>query len=199
MCKLQDYSNLVESNTEEPSLPVQKQEVTLRALKARFCRRIPRQSCIVPSNCSAQAENGSPVLARPQEFRPFIRRLPEFKFWYTVVRATLFAIIATYIPVFNIPVCWQILVSPDRTLEESRNKIMPGAVSRVPLGWLSDVSYIFARQVMYFVMLFFMTMRRQIMDMKRFKYVPWDIGRKKKYRSSVSVTSPSPSMGSDKL
>eukprot|EP00189_Rhodosorus_marinus_P008448 CAMPEP_0184754910 /NCGR_PEP_ID=MMETSP0315-20130426/44872_1 /TAXON_ID=101924 /ORGANISM="Rhodosorus marinus, Strain UTEX LB 2760" /LENGTH=294 /DNA_ID=CAMNT_0027234355 /DNA_START=507 /DNA_END=1391 /DNA_ORIENTATION=+ len=85
------------------------------------------------------------------EFRPFVRRLPEFKFWYSITKAVLLAILATFNPVFNVPVYWPVLV-------------------------------------VYFFLLFFVTMRRQFMDMKRFKYVPWDIGKKKRYKSSVSVT-----------
>uniref|UniRef100_U5EGZ4 Protein RER1 n=1 Tax=Corethrella appendiculata TaxID=1370023 RepID=U5EGZ4_9DIPT len=45
-----------------------------------------------------------------EEFRPFIRRLPEFKFWYAVVKSTVFAIICTFFEVFNVPVFWPILV-----------------------------------------------------------------------------------------
>eukprot|EP00188_Purpureofilum_apyrenoidigerum_P001732 Plantae.Rhodophyta-Purpureofilum_apyrenoidigerum.ctg19821.p1 GENE.Plantae.Rhodophyta-Purpureofilum_apyrenoidigerum.ctg19821~~Plantae.Rhodophyta-Purpureofilum_apyrenoidigerum.ctg19821.p1 ORF type:complete len:258 (-),score=48.20 Plantae.Rhodophyta-Purpureofilum_apyrenoidigerum.ctg19821:606-1379(-) len=90
------------------------------------------------------------------EFRPFLRRLPEFKFWYSITRATLMAFGATFFEVLDIPVFWPILV-------------------------------------VYFIMLFVLTMRRQLMDMKQFKYVPWDIGKKKKYKSSVSVTNPAPS------
>jgi hypothetical protein len=37
--------------------------------------------------------------------------------------------------------------------------------------------------VIYFIMLFFLTMHRQWLDMKRLKYVPWDIGNKKTYKS----------------
>jgi len=85
------------------------------------------------------------------EFRPFVRKLPEFKFWYSLTKAVLLAILATFNPVFNVPVYWPVLV-------------------------------------VYFFLLFFVTMRRQFMDMKRFKYVPWDIGKKKRYKSSVSVT-----------
>lgn len=45
-----------------------------------------------------------------EEFRPFIRRLPEFKFWYSVTKSTLIAVVCTFFEVFNVPVFWPILV-----------------------------------------------------------------------------------------
>jgi len=44
------------------------------------------------------------------EFRPFIRRLPEFKFWYSATKATFIAFCCTFFEFFNIPVFWPILV-----------------------------------------------------------------------------------------
>lgn len=76
-----------------------------------------------------------------EEFRPFIRRLPEFKFWYNATWATSVALLCTCLEAFDIPVFWPILV-------------------------------------MYFFFLFFLTMRRQIHHMIKYKYVPFDIGKK---------------------
>ena len=45
-----------------------------------------------------------------EEFRPFIRRLPEFKFWYSATKATLIGFGCTFFEFFNIPVFWPILV-----------------------------------------------------------------------------------------
>ncbi|XP_060528871.1 protein RER1 isoform X2 [Cylas formicarius] len=45
-----------------------------------------------------------------EEFRPFIRRLPEFKFWYSVTKSTVIGLICTFFECFNIPVFWPILV-----------------------------------------------------------------------------------------
>lgn len=45
-----------------------------------------------------------------QEFRPFIRRLPEFKFWYEITRSIVIGLICTFFEIFNIPVFWPILV-----------------------------------------------------------------------------------------
>lgn len=44
------------------------------------------------------------------EFRPFLRHLPEKKFWVSATRALLISVVCTFIPFFNIPVFWPILV-----------------------------------------------------------------------------------------
>lgn len=44
------------------------------------------------------------------EFRPFIRRLPEFKFWLSATKATLISLILTMFEVFDLPVFWPILL-----------------------------------------------------------------------------------------
>jgi hypothetical protein len=45
-----------------------------------------------------------------EEFRPFMRRLPEFKFWYTTFKSMLISIFCTFFSMFDIPVFWPILV-----------------------------------------------------------------------------------------
>jgi hypothetical protein len=74
--------------------------------------------------------------SKDDEFRPFIRRLPEFKFWFYATRAFLIAFTCTMFDAFDLPVFWPILL-------------------------------------MYFIILFFLTMRRQIQHMMKYKYVPW--------------------------
>ncbi|QDP16920.2 hypothetical protein Tsubulata_070015 [Turnera subulata] len=76
------------------------------------------------------------------EFRPFVRRLPEFKFWYSITRAFVIAFIMTFFSVFDVPVFWPILL-------------------------------------FYWFMLFIMTMRRQIMHMIKYKYVPFSFGKQR--------------------
>ncbi|CAL5342691.1 unnamed protein product [Camellia sinensis] len=44
------------------------------------------------------------------EFRPFVRRLPEFKFWYSVTKAFCFAFVLTFFSAFDVPVFWPILL-----------------------------------------------------------------------------------------
>ncbi|KAF8050675.1 hypothetical protein N665_1906s0004 [Sinapis alba] len=85
------------------------------------------------------------------EFKPFIRRLPEFKFWYSVTKAFCIAFLMTFFSVFDVPVFWPILLC-------------------------------------YWIVLFVLTMRRQISHMIKHKYIPFSIG-KQKYsgrRSSAS-------------
>jgi len=77
-----------------------------------------------------------------QEFRPFIRRLPEFKFWYSITRACFLAILCTFFSFLNIPVFWPILL-------------------------------------VYFIALFFVTMKKQIMHMIKYKYIPFSWGKPK--------------------
>ena len=45
-----------------------------------------------------------------EEFRPFIRRLPEFKFWYASTRAITIGFVCTWFSIFDIPVFWPVLV-----------------------------------------------------------------------------------------
>ncbi|XP_023746576.1 protein RER1A isoform X1 [Lactuca sativa] len=45
-----------------------------------------------------------------EEFRPFVRRLPEFKFWYSITKAACLAFVLTFFRVFDVPVFWPILL-----------------------------------------------------------------------------------------
>nr|CAG4652248.1 EOG090X0FVI [Triops cancriformis] len=49
-------------------------------------------------------------MSSKEEFRPFIRRLPEFKFWHSVVKSTVVGICCTLFDALNVPVFWPILV-----------------------------------------------------------------------------------------
>ena len=57
-------------------------------------------------------ETSAPTLPTKQdeEFRPFIRRLPEFKFWHSSTRAIAIAFFCTWFGAFNVPVFWPVLV-----------------------------------------------------------------------------------------
>lgn len=82
------------------------------------------------------------------EFKPFVRRLPEFKFWYASLRSVCMGFCATFFAIFDVPVFWPILV-------------------------------------IYWLILFFVTMKRQIKHMLKYKYVPFSFG-KKRYDSKNS-------------
>jgi len=56
------------------------------------------------------AEGASLPIRNDDEFRPFIRRLPEFKFWYSLTKAILISITCTFFSFLNIPVFWPILL-----------------------------------------------------------------------------------------
>jgi hypothetical protein len=85
------------------------------------------------------------------EFRPFVRRLPEFRFWKKGIRATLMGLLATLFSFLDIPVFWPILL-------------------------------------LYFCIMFFVTMKRQISHMITHKYIPFSWG-KKKYKNKRTIIS----------
>eukprot|EP00908_Phaeocystis_cordata_P019308 Transcript_30817.p1 GENE.Transcript_30817~~Transcript_30817.p1 ORF type:complete len:197 (+),score=89.49 Transcript_30817:163-753(+) len=57
-----------------------------------------------------ESEGSMLPTSKDDEFRPFIRRLPEFKFWYSLTKAFCVAFFLTFFAVFNIPVFWPILL-----------------------------------------------------------------------------------------
>lgn len=81
-------------------------------------------------------------MQKNEDFRPFMRRLPEFRFWFLSFNATLIAIGCSLFRFLDVPVFWPILV-------------------------------------VYFILLFVLTMRRQVQHMMQFKYIPFDIGKKR--------------------
>lgn len=90
------------------------------------------------------------------EFRPFVRRLPEFKFWYSITKAFCIAFVMTFFSAFDVPVFWPILL-------------------------------------FYWMVLFMMTMRRQISHMIKYKYVPFSFG-KQRYDGKRSASTDSTSL-----
>jgi hypothetical protein len=56
------------------------------------------------------AAGGGLPTKQDDEFRPFIRRLPEFKFWYSATRAISIGFMCTWFQLFDIPVFWPVLV-----------------------------------------------------------------------------------------
>lgn len=64
-----------------------------------------------PSMEEENMENGGDLPTKQdQEFRPFVRRLPEFKFWYSATRACTIAFVCSWFSVFDVPVFWPVLV-----------------------------------------------------------------------------------------
>lgn len=58
------------------------------------------------------SDTGRPVLPEhvSAEYRPFSRKVSEFKFWHESVRVTCIAFVLTFIPLFNVPAFWPVLV-----------------------------------------------------------------------------------------
>ncbi|KAI5291884.1 hypothetical protein KEM54_002225 [Ascosphaera aggregata] len=67
---------------------------------------------IDPSLSRDEDMEGGETLPTKQddEFRPFIRRLPEFKFWHAATRAIVIAFLCSWSSIFDIPVFWPVLV-----------------------------------------------------------------------------------------
>jgi len=55
-------------------------------------------------------DNAELPTSRDDEFKPFVRRLPEFKFWYSVTRAIVVGFCCTLTRFFDIPVFYPILL-----------------------------------------------------------------------------------------
>jgi len=51
-----------------------------------------------------------PSFKDDEEFRPFVRRVPEFKFWWSATKAVALAMFLTLFSLFDIPVFWPILL-----------------------------------------------------------------------------------------
>eukprot|EP00735_Rhodelphis_limneticus_P001429 TRINITY_DN12049_c0_g1::TRINITY_DN12049_c0_g1_i1::g.9783::m.9783 TRINITY_DN12049_c0_g1::TRINITY_DN12049_c0_g1_i1::g.9783 ORF type:complete len:191 (-),score=46.30,sp/O48670/RER1A_ARATH/55.21/1e-60,Rer1/PF03248.8/2.2e-62,Pox_P35/PF03213.9/1.4 TRINITY_DN12049_c0_g1_i1:444-977(-) len=86
------------------------------------------------------------------EFKPFVRRLPEYKFWNESTKGIALSIFATFFSFFDVPVFWPILL-------------------------------------MYFIILFVLTMKKQLLHMWKYKYIPFDFG-KKKYTGEPKAPAP---------
>eukprot|EP00894_Picocystis_sp_ML_P001186 jgi/Pico_ML_1/51703/g273.t1 len=77
-----------------------------------------------------------------EEFKPFVRRLPEFKFWNAFTRSFIIAFFMTFLSIFDVPVFWPILL-------------------------------------MYWLLLFAATMKRQIKHMIKYRYIPFSFGKRR--------------------
>lgn len=66
---------------------------------------------LTPLNVESLQNDHMPLLPTQRgEFKPFIRRLSEFQFWYRSFSATLLSIVATFFPMLDVPVFWPILL-----------------------------------------------------------------------------------------
>ena len=99
-----------------------------------------------------------------EEFRPFIRRLPEFKFWYSATRAISIGFLCTWFSIFDVPVFWPVLVV--------YWLILFALTSTFPYQeWGRSIANV-------------ETVRRQIQHMIKYRYVPFSIGKAKYNKNS---------------
>ena len=103
------------------------------------------------------------------------RRLPEFKFWYSLTKAFVIAFCMTFFSVCVRPGMWG-----RRWRWEDVGGGLGGAGS-LTCGSLHARSFnipvFWPILLMYFIALFFLTMKRQIKHMIKYKYVPFSFGK----------------------
>jgi len=92
-----------------------------------------------------------------QEFRPFVRRLPEFKFWYSTTKAIAIGFFCSWFEIFNLPVFWPVLVVYWLILFGLTSKLIPGCAHE----FKADIILV----------------RRQIQHMIKYRYVPFTVGK----------------------
>eukprot|EP00440_Ansanella_granifera_P075916 gb/GFBE01082386.1/.p1 GENE.gb/GFBE01082386.1/~~gb/GFBE01082386.1/.p1 ORF type:complete len:192 (+),score=48.07 gb/GFBE01082386.1/:1-576(+) len=83
------------------------------------------------------------------EFRPFTRKLPEFKFWFSATRAVLISIVMTFFRAFDLPVFWPILLAyfiilvvltmKDRVRHMMKHKYVPFSLGKQTYGECAKV------------------------------------------------------------
>ena len=95
-----------------------------------------------------------------QEFRPFVRRLPEFKFWYSTTKAIAIGFFCSWFEIFNLPVFWPVLVVYWLILFGLTSKWESGDAFTRVLGEANSV-----------------LVRRQIQHMIKYRYVPFTVGK----------------------
>lgn len=107
---------------------------------------------------------------KDEEFRPFIRRLPEFKFWHSATRAILISFVCSWFEVFNVPVLWPVLVMYWFMLFILTSRLLPlrGQRESPQLQLLTC-----PRPV-----------RKQIQHMIKYRYVPFTIGKARYTKNS---------------
>lgn len=109
------------------------------------------------------AAGGLPT-KQDEEFRPFIRRLPEFKFWYAATRAIAIGFVCTWFTIFDVPVFWPVLVIYWLILFTLTSKKRPFIIYL----WDTNIA----------------TVRRQIQHMIKYRYVPFSFGKTKYNKNS---------------
>ncbi len=106
-------------------------------------------------------EDGESTLPtkQDQEFRPFIRRLPEFKFWHAATRAVVISFVCSWFSVFDLPVFWPVLVMYWIILFALTSEY----------SWCGTGKEVTNSPIV----------RRQIQHMIKYRYIPFSVGKAK--------------------
>ena len=112
---------------------------------------------------------------KDDEFRPFIRRLPEFKFWHSATRAIAIGFLCSWFVIFDIPVFWPVLVVYWIILFVLTSTYLIRAILETLFIWswhwdLDGILTLYA-------------VRRQIQHMIKYRYVPFSFGKTRYGRS----------------
>ena len=107
------------------------------------------------------------------------RRLPEFKFWYSLTKAFVIAFCMTFFSVCVRPGMWGgwVAVMRGGGICPLTCGPLPARSFNIPVFW--------PILLMYFIALFFLTMKRQIKHMIKYKYVPFSFGKTRRGGPSV--------------
>ncbi|CAL9189909.1 unnamed protein product [Musa hybrid cultivar] len=118
------------------------------------------------------------------EFKPFVRRLPEFKFWHLLFSS--FCLLCFYLKSVNVDLLFH--NSPQLQKEKltlkfifPRYSITKAFCVAFAMTFFSvfDVPVFWPILVCYWIVLFVLTMKRQIVHMIKYKYVPFNVGKQK--------------------
>mmetsp|Transcript_11186 Transcript_11186/g.33064 ORF Transcript_11186/g.33064 Transcript_11186/m.33064 type:complete len:196 (+) Transcript_11186:83-670(+) len=96
-----------------------------------------------------ESEEGMSLPTKDGEFRPFTRKLPEFKCWWSALRATCAALSMTLFELFDLPVFWPILLAyfillmvltlKDRIKHMIKHKYLPFSLGKQTYGELTKM------------------------------------------------------------
>ncbi|KAF3641697.1 Protein RER1A [Capsicum annuum] len=131
------------------------------------------------------------------EFRPFVRRLPEFKFClFTVDLACMIQADGRFI-LHSVRVCLLVAPSGSPLLVENASSDSWYSITKafciafvLTFFDIFDVPVFWPILLFYWVVLFTLTMRRQIRHMLRYKYLPFSFG-KQRYDGKKAASSES--------
>lgn len=118
---------------------------------------------------------------KDEEFRPFIRRLPEFKFWHSATRAIAISFFCTWFSIFNVPVFWPVLVVYFLILFSLTSEFFfsPRCPSFSPFRLCVRMEWVFWEMRTIADGQHFYLVRRQIQHMIKYRYVPFSFGKAK--------------------